>query len=241
MSIATWLIPLLLISPAFFHISHAQSIREDSTFLQEAKVHAIDLYTRNMRAQSHLFNGSEYLEYNSISGEHPYYEADWSDGIVFYDGEPYERTPLLFDLSIDKLITENSNGRPLQLISEKIKYFILNGHTFVYLPENKIKEGFYDLLYNGQIKVYARRKKSLQKKTSGSALEMKFEETVRYYILKKENYILIKRKKDVFSALADHKIELKKFVNENHLWFKRNPEVVLTRMAQFYDQISKEP
>lgn len=241
MPMAAWLTSILLISTAFFHITIAQSIREDSTFLQEAKVHAIDLYSRNMRAQSHLFNGSEYIEYNSISGQHPYYEADWSDGVVFYDGELYERTPLLFDLSLDKLITENSNGRPLQLISEKIKYFILNGHTFVYLPENKIKEGFYDLLYNGEIKVYVRRKKALQKKVSGTALETTFEETVRYYILKKENYTLVKKKKDVFSALADHKNELKKFVHENHLRFKRNPEVALTQMAQFYDQISKEP
>ncbi len=131
MSIAAWLISFLLISPAFFPISHAQSIQEDSTFLREAEVHAIGLYSRNKRVQSHLFNGSEYIEYNSIAGEHPYYEADWSDGIVFYDGEQYEHTPVLFDLSLDKLITENSNGRPLQLISEKIKYFILNGHTFV--------------------------------------------------------------------------------------------------------------
>ena len=238
---AAWLTSILLISTAFFHITLAQSIREDSTFLQEAQVHAIDLYTRNMGEQSHLYNGSEYIEYYSIAGEHPYYEADWSDGVVFYDGEQYEHTPLLFDLSIDKLITENSNGRPLQLISEKIKYFILDGHTHVYLPEDKIIKGFYDLLYNGEIKIYARRKKTLQKNISGTELEIKFKETVRYYICKNENYILIRNKKDAFSALLDQKTELKRFVRENRLRFKPNLEVALTRMAQFYDQISKQP
>lgn len=241
MSIAAWLISLLLISTAFFHISHAQSIREDSTFLQEAQMHAIDLYTKNMGTQSHLFNGSEHIVYNSIAKEHPYYQADWSDGIVFYDGELYESIPLLYDLSTDKLIIENANGRPLQLISEKIKYFILDGHTHVYLPEDKIIKGFYDLLYNGEIKIYARRKKTLQKNISGTELEIKFKETVRYYLSKNENYILIRNKKDVLSALLDQKTELKRFVRENHLRFKSNLEVALTRMAQFYDQISKEP
>lgn len=241
MPMAAWLTSILLISTAFFHITIAQSFREDSTFLHEAQMHAIDLYTKNMGAQSHLYNGSEYIEYNSIAGEHPYYEAGWSDGVVFYDGEQYEHTPLLFDLSSDKVITENSNGRPLQLISGKIKYFILNGHTFVFLPEATVKEGFYDLLYNGEIKVYARRKKTLQKNISGTELEIKFKETVRYYIRKKENYILIRNKRDAFSALLDQKSELKRFARENHLRFKPNLELALTRMAQFYDQIPKQP
>jgi hypothetical protein len=176
---------LVLISTALVLPCQAQPAREDSA-PGDALTYALGLYAKNMGAQSHLYNGSEYIVYNSTAGEHPYYKSDWLDGTVFYDGERYDSVPLLYDLSTDKLITENAYGRPLQMITNKVKYFILDGHTFVYLPEAGIKEGFYDLLYAGETKVYKRTKKSLQKNISGTVLEKKFEESLQYFIHKNE-------------------------------------------------------
>ena len=232
---------LLLFSTSLLQPCLAQAVWNDSTLLKAALLNAIGVYEATMGAQSHLFNGSEYKMYSSMAGEHPYFMNDWSEGEVLYEGQRYTTVPLLYDLSGDKLITENESGRLLQLISEKVTYFILDSHTFVYLTGPKIKEGFYDRLYPGDTKIYKRIRKSLQKSISGTLLEKKFEESIQYFIYTRGNYIPARKKKDVFAALPDKSNELKKFLRENHIHFRSDPGAAMTRMARFYDQIQQQP
>jgi hypothetical protein len=232
----------LLLLTACIHAGNAQSIRGDSVFQDRSVDNAIALYAHSMGNQSHLFNGTEYIVYASSNGEHPYFNDDWTDGSVYYEGQHYGPVPLLYDLSTDKLVTENAHGAPMQLISRKIKYFTLNQHVFVNMRDSQVlKEGFYDLLYDGKTKVYAQRKKALQKNISGTELQKKFEESVRYFIYKEGSYFLVKNKKDVFTLFEDQKDPLKKFVRASHLHFRPSMETAIRQMAQFYDKTGAQP
>ncbi len=228
----------------FFFIScaigfaQAQNFKSDSSFLVDAKKNAVQLYSQSLSAQSHLYNGSAYTEYRSQNEENPYFIDEWLDGTVQYDGDFYENVPLLYDISRDKLITDHQyTVNKIELINERIGYFIIKDHRFVQLDDKKIPQGFYELAYDGPTKVYVRYQKTLQSKRVDYSIENLFEEKTTYYVLKDGRYISVKSKGSVLNVLEDKKTELKKFIRDNHLSFNTNRIKDITRLVQYYDQL----
>jgi hypothetical protein len=218
--------------------ANAQTFKSDSSFLAEAKKNAVQLYSQSLSAQSHLYNGSAYTEYRSQNEENPYFIDEWLDGTIRYDGDLYENVPLLYDISKDKLITDHQYAvNKIELISERIEHFTIKNHLFVPLEDQKIAKGFYELAYDGPTKVYVRYQKALQSKRVDYSIENLFEEKTSYYILKGTRYISVKSKGSVLNALEDKKVELKKFIRDNHLGFKTDRTKDITRLAQHYDQL----
>jgi len=222
----------------------AQYAKPDTAFLTLAKQHQEKLYDQFIHGQSRLYNGSEYRDYLSKDEEHPYFGPDdWAYGDILYDDELYKNVPMFYDLSRDKVITEHIlNGAKLELVSEKVMRFSLNGHTFVRLRKDEskvISDGLYDLLYDGASKVYARREKTLQEKVESNDILTRFEERNRLFILKNGTYFLVKKKGSVLEVFQDRKQELKSFLNKNKISFKTDRESAIVRAAAFYDVQNK--
>ena len=114
----------------------------DSIILQKAKANARFFYERTMEGSGHLYNGSEYKEYQPMSDEHPYFLMDdWVLGEVTYEGETFSNVPLLFDIQRGKLIVLNySNGNKLQLVNALVDAFTLEGHRFINLKQTTRSE-----------------------------------------------------------------------------------------------------
>lgn len=230
----------------FFMTAHcfAQYAKPDTTFLSSAKKHQEKLYDKFIYGQSRLYNGSEHRDYLSRNDEHPYFGVDdWAYGYILYDDELYENVPMFYDLSRDKVISEHIlNGAKLELVTEKIRRFSMDGHTFVRLLKNetqKISEGFYDLLYDGATKVYVRREKLLQQKIESNEIISRFEERNRIFILKNEIYFPVKKKGSVLEVFRDRKQDLKSFLKKNKIKFKAGRETAIVRLAEFYDAQNK--
>jgi len=218
--------------------AQAQNFKSDSSFLADAKKNAIQLYSQSLSAQSHLYNGSAYTEYRSQNEENPYFIDEWLDGTILYDGDLYQNVPLLYDISRDKLITDHRyTVNKIELINERIGYFIIKDHHFVQLEDKKLAKGFYELAYDGPTKVYVRYQKALQSKRVDYSIENLFEDKTTYYILKDTRYIPVKSKGSVLNVLEDKKTELKKFIRDNHLSFNANRTKDITRLVQYYDQL----
>lgn len=233
---------LLIVSwVSFFHLyGFSQSLPADTLFIAKARQNEAALYSRAMVAQSHIFNGTEYRDYRPIKDEHPLFFVDWVDGSVFYDGEVYENIPLLYDLSTDNLITEHYSSRQkIELIDSKIESFRLQKYHFVHLRDDRLRKGFYELVYDGTTKVYMRRQKALQQSLAGTEIRRTFEEKELYYIFKQGNYYSVKNKKSVLGVLKEQKSELNKFIGKNHIRFKQNREKSIAQVAEYYDSINK--
>ena len=59
------------------------------------------------------------------------------------------------------------NKKPIQLIDEKINGFEIGSNVFTHLKEtdnNKIATGYYEVLYDGQSKIFVKRKKTIFEK-----------------------------------------------------------------------------
>ncbi len=222
----------------------AQSVKPDTAFLTLAKNNQVTLYTDFIHGQSRLYNGSEYRDYLSQDEEHPYFGVDdWAYGDIIYDDELYKNVPLFYDLSRDKVISEHLlNGAKLELVSEKIRRFSINGHTFTRRQKGGnglAEDGFYDLLYDGRSKVIVRREKRLQQKVESNDIIEIFEEKNRLFVLKEETFVPVKNKSSVLDLFADRKQEVKSFMKKNNIKFKTERETAVVRVAEFYDTQNK--
>lgn len=226
------LLPLSLRTAAQLHTS-------DTLFFAKAKDYAQNLYQQSTGSQSGLFNGSAYAEYQPLKDEHPYLLADWMDGLICYNGEVYPKVPLLYDLQTDKVITEHARSfSKIQLIDEKVNYFILGDRKFVRLTDAGITRGLYEVVYDGSTGIYVKSRKEQQERHTVTGLIRTFEEKKTYFIFKRGTFYSVRSKKSVLAVLADKKSELKKFLGQNHLSFSKDRIRSLRLLAQQYDQLN---
>jgi hypothetical protein len=148
---------------------------------------------------------------------------------------------LLFDLSIDQVIVEHDRGSPVRLIPEKVQQFTMLGHTFVRLvkdDKNKLSDGFYDQLYHGKSKVYAKHSKRYRETLQAPKVIPSFDEGVRYYVVKDGNFHVVKTKGSVLQVLSDRKSELKNFLRKNRIRYNDDREKTIVRLTEFYDSLT---
>lgn len=144
----------------------------------------------------------------------------------------------------DELTTNryNQNFR-ITLVNEKIAYFSLYNHYFVRLIQDSINKsiittGFYDRLYNGKLKLFAKREKKIKEKvTAEEGDQLWFEENDRYFILRNNKYFSVKDKKDLFDFFKDRKKDVKKYLRKNKIKFKDDPELAILKSVEYYDQL----
>jgi hypothetical protein len=199
-----------------------------------------------MHLHSHLYNGSEYVDYDHYIDGHQYFGSDeWEEGTIHYDGTLYRQVPLLYDVRYDQVITENLAG-PLRirLVAEKVRYFTLLGHTFVRIvadstTQGGMRTGFYDQLYDGRVQVLVKRVKLIHEQIASGQVDRDFYERNRYFLRKNGHFYSVKGKGSVLSVFDDRKRELQKFLREQKIRYKRDPESAMVQLARHYDALNK--
>jgi hypothetical protein len=221
----------------------SQTNAKDTAFVQTAILNAQAVYARAMNGQSNLNKGTEYPTYESLQpNEHAYFMSeDWIDGTINYGGEVYKNVSMQFDLFRDKIVVEHTLSHiAMELINENIKWFDLLGHRFVFVKsDDKKREGFYDLLYDGKVKALAKYEKSQQKNIKDKKVTYYFAERTHYYLFKEGNYYPVSSKNAALDVFSDKERELKQFLKKEKISFRRDRTAAMARMAAFYDQVSE--
>jgi len=226
---------------------YGQKLNTDSLVRLNA-IQVAKLNYQNMTAgSSRLNNGVDYFDalHDKKQIGHPYFISDdWEEGFVFYDGQLYEHILLRYNLLEDNIHIDHSQTHStIKLIVEKIKYFGINNHTFVWIasdPEKIIKEGFYDILYDkDKLKVIARRYKTTLDITEGKVMEVKFVDKTKLFLFKDGKYYAITNKNSALNAFGESKSQIKKFLSQSKINFQSEPETALTAIAEYYDALKK--
>lgn len=217
--------------------SFAQSFNKDTLFIKDALAHAQHIYHKNTHSHAPVYQGAEYGLYRSLDGEHPYFLSDdWIEGTIMYDDALYTQIPIQYDIEKDEIIIEYLNGNNLNPSKTNIQYFIINNHKFISLHNNGLENGFYEILYDGKVKAYARYKKILYE-TITRKVEHHFDEKTRYYIYKDGVYTAVKNKRSVLNTFKDKKRELKKFISKNKLSITQNKAGFIIQLSEQYDNL----
>jgi hypothetical protein len=235
------IISICLLAPLF---NFAQTQVSGPGTDQSSQENAIAAYYKFIGANNHLYNGSEYVTGVYRETMHPYFKAIWfSNGEVFYDGVLYHDVPLMYDIITDQVITNRFQmSFRIVLVSNKIEYFTLLGHTFVRITQDSVSKsvigtGFFDRLYDGKVKVYAKRFKKREELLRNNELIERIDEHNLFYVMKGGIYYSVQNKKSLWEVFQDHKSEIRKYLRKNGIKFRENPELAIMKSAAYYDQI----
>lgn len=231
------LVSLFLVSIPFME-AESQSI--DMLLLETAKTNAAKSSLDFIGAKSSpLLNGKEYLVYHPREKEHPYFTINWLKGSIVYNGDLYSNILLLYDISTDQVITKYFTGDHLCLVKPFIASFTLENRKFTQLHDLSLNSGFYEVLSDKKIKVYAKHEKVLRETpTFDPEIHLQFEERTRYLINVNGSFFEVKNKKSLLLAFASQAAALKQFMREKKLKFKSSTfEGSLVQVIAFCEQL----
>jgi hypothetical protein len=210
--------------------------------LSEVSGYAASLYFASQAETLPIHNGRIFYGYPGMMG-HPFYPVPaMQNSSLLYDGTWYHNVSLIYDVCKDEIITLHPNTSLIRLFSERVQQFYFQGYTFLYLSPDKDhvnKSGFYQLLAEGNVNIYARRRKIIEEKIVDVKLERKFVFSTQYYILKDSIYYEINKQKSLLNLLKDSKQSIIQHLKLQKLKFKTDKEKTIIEIAEFYNQSHK--
>jgi hypothetical protein len=223
----------------------AQAGAADTSFVKQSVAEAVQLYNKAVGMQAHLYSGAAYHVPSKpyLEGHQFFKEKAFANGAVYYDGAWFRDVPLLYDVVMDEVVTIHpGSGQSQKLVKQKVEAFALSNHIFIRLHADStagtlMREGYYELLYDGEVKALARREKDLQERVTANGLEGKYNNIDRFYLQKAGAYHQVGTKSSVLRVLRDEKKELNKFARVNQLDFRRQRGEAIQKMAQHYDML----
>lgn len=247
MPVQTRLLLLLLACNGFIICSKAQtSAANDSLFLQQSVANATILQQRGLAENLRLYNGVAYTGSYSGTKGFPFFAADTlQPGSLLYDGVLYRNVPMLFDLTTGDLLADSYNhGYNIKLVTNKVSDFYLAGHRFTRLENDSthgtvINPGFYDLMHDNKTQVLVKREKKLEQIARTEGLDARYKVYEYYFIKKNDAFYRVESSTSLLNIFADKKNEVKNYLRENHLKFKKNPELTIIKAAEFYDHLTR--
>ena len=213
---------ILLIVPAI--LSYGQALLQDSALHEQAMNNVIALYKDAMKENLRLYNGREYLYSGHDAKGFPYFKSsDILKGTVMYDENIYTNVPMYYDLVNDALVIKDyTQNFPIKLLTEKIKYFVIDGDKFINAAADSaftadMAKGFYEELYRNKTIVFAKKQKIVSQKTSSEGSEFSYKEFDAYFIYYNGKIDKVSSEKSVLNVFKKRKNELRRFINTNKL------------------------
>jgi len=203
-------------------------------------------FNRAIGQQSRLFNGPGYDFYPFLSDTSAYFQnlRTFEKGTVVYDGYAYTDIPILYDLHKDLVVTlsHDSVGK-FSLLSERISDFYQNGHHFIRVvkadtsADSPANSGFYELMYDGKVKILLKRYKNIEETTSSMEYKKYFVPGQNYFLLKDQVYYKVNSENAFMAAFGARKKDFQRYLKEKHIKFRKTPELALLTLADYYDHL----
>lgn len=234
-----------LFLPVFCKVA-AQPALPDTAFYKQSVANARSAYQADMRETLHIYNGAAYLRAGHGFKGSPFFESDsLLPGAVFYDGRLYDNLLLHYDMVTDRVIINNyQQQNELQLVPEKLTYFLIAQHVFVRVTADSsmpsfITTGFYERLNDGRMAVFARRQKIPRLAANAVDNEGRYEVYNNYFVLLNDVFYQADDKTDFLSVMGNEKEAIARYIKENRISFKKKREAAMVQVAAYYDQLKK--
>ena len=98
------------------------------------------------------------------------------------------------------------------------------------------EKGYCQLLYNGKVLVVRKYVKVIKKNAISGSFDA-FEEEISDYLVKEGRFTRLRKRKDLFTVLADRETEVRHFIRENNIWLNPKSPESLIPVLEFYDSL----
>lgn len=206
---------------------------------------AVDEYLWAAENWAVLYNGRQQSLYPSHMANHPYLiEEDYYQGVISYDGIEYPNILMRLDLYKNELIVCSPNKMlDIVLQNDRIDFAKLHTYHTIYYQTENLKgappNGFYSILYSNDCVVLSKNNCSLTEIRKDEILTGTFNKSTRYYIKKDDVYYTVRNMNGVLSVFKPYKKELKQYIKNNRINFKKNPEQAIVDVVKQYESIKR--
>jgi len=182
--------------------------------------------------------------YKTLDKSFPYYANHYLLGTVYYDGQLYTDVSLKYDEYANVLIAKmdgTNNTLGINLITEKINFFSLDGKKFVCLrnPEalhSKFLAGFYEEHTVGaNLTFYVKHRKIRLETLTTDALWSSFQEKKEFVLWFNGAYNRIASRKDLVKLFPDFESKITEYYTINRMGDTTDSIEFLGGLMQFLD------
>lgn len=205
------------------------------------RIPVVDAQTSSIEQASNILNGRSHITYASNIEGSGYLINDWVPGNVTYEGVEYRGVQLKYDQYKDELIILHPNGLPVILFTPRVHSFFILNRQFINLNPGVMpgsETGFYEVLIDGKINLYAKRKKLLDEKVQITGVTKTFLSHNEYLAVKDGRVYRIKKESTLLDLVPEKKQGAKNLLRQNNTNYNSDPESALLTIAQYYNQSS---
>jgi hypothetical protein len=217
-----WMFSFALL-PANSACAQKNHIFTESRFYASSIDYALDNLIEEQKA---IYTGPLYFQYLVKMGNdgHPFYHNLQPESIL-YDGIVYSSVNFIYDVFLDEVIVINLDKR-------KIEYFFLGGHKFKKIGDvTRLPSGFYEVIYdNDAISLLAKWTKVFRASI--------WKEKASFFVVKEKVYP-VHSKKEMLDVFADKEKEIKNFIRQHKLKFKKDKSTSFGKVVAFYSSLKK--
>ena len=192
-----------------------------------------DRFSENAGEMSMLYRGKQGMTYEfPYNGTYFWYGRDFLPGDVFYNGKLYRDAFVNVNAHLQELLVkEDEDYLPVLVDSGHVEWFTMGDRRF--LPRDatglpSLPDGFYEVLFDGQTKLYKRVDKILRKDANnrnGSGIgyddpnyndkvQDYFANRVSYYFIKDGEIHSVRKWRGIVSCFPERKKELKRYAKD---------------------------
>lgn len=215
-------------------------ITSNGVFAQSNLYQLDSIYAASVSDYINLYYGKELLQYDKAIQGHPYYgNGNWTEGVIRYKGYTYHGE-FLFDIVLSRLLVEDPFKGGMELLSEEIDYFVLEGSTFSWIDSKRIKlplfsSGFYEILYEGEVSAFCKYSKIVKTENKDFRAIQKYEEVTRYLICIDGRFYKVNNKNSLRKVLKATDKSLAQFLQKSKLKFNENFKYSLKELLIEYE------
>lgn len=207
----------------------------------------VDLYLRAAGNASNLYRGRKALDYKfPYNGTYFWESPVYHPGRVCYNGKVYSCDAVNIDAAQQELLVKDRSGViSVMLNRDYVTWFETGGRRYICprtcYDDPSLPEGFFELLYDGRVKVLCQTLKVLDKVshpemadtgTEGVPILANVMEVFQrriscYYVTESGEFLKITRRSDIYNLYKAHKRELRRAISAEE------PDEIVLSLPEF--------
>lgn len=216
------------------HSNEVENTSRISSYLNTVGNHAI------------IYTGREEVKYPTYVLNHPYLDTnEFRNGTLSFDGIIYPDVKMRLNLHTDELtVFSYSNLFSIVLPSDRIDFATIDSLYIYYANPQKetlpFSKGYHVRIFKSKYEVWKRETMFMESKIKDMTLEYSFTKKRKFYIYKDGVYHTVSSKNSVLKLFDPaKKRDLKKYIKQHKLNFKRSPDEAIVSVVNYYEYLSR--
>lgn len=202
-------------------------------------------YLRLMKQHAVLYNGAEYIAPKQIIEGFPFFgQEQYYEGVLVSSGVTFFNVPIQYDLLRDAiLIWSYDRSILLMLNTEKVERFQLGKESFIrgsLIRHGDVQnaKGFFQLIHEGKYLAVAKKQKVIVQKSASDKSYAFYKQFNTYNIIIEGKWTQVSNQSHVLKVLKQKKEEIKRFINQQGLNYRKAPEAFLSAVLAYYETLN---